>query len=588
MPETNENSEFRVFGIAASPGLAQARLLLADFDELALPHYSIEENQIPQEIARLNEAIDKTKTQLLEIQKEVRKNLGEKDAEIFEAHLLVLEDATLLAAINKQIALKKENIESVYYHVIQHYTNALESLNDSYLSERAIDIRDVSRRVFQNLTGNHTSLLHSIKEPCIIVSYDLSPSETAQLPRDKVMGFVTYVGSRTSHAAIMARSMDIPAIVGLKEPPLSLYSGMPALLDGTHGVLILNPTAETIAQLGSVESRHAAVVQSLEQLRDTKALTLDNRKITLSANIEILEDLPDVLESGAEGIGLFRSEFLFTNSTNLPDEETQYQSYLKAAQAIKPHSVILRTLDIGGDKIMNDYFEAEDQNPFLGVRAIRFCLAHPDLFRTQLRAMLRASAEKNVKVMLPMVSGLSEVLQTKNLIEEEKVKLRNQGIAFDENLEIGIMIETPSAALTADILAKEVDFFSIGTNDLIQYSIAIDRSNERLTYLYEPTHPGVLRMIQQVIEAAHQHSIWCGICGEMAGEFTIVPLLIGLGVDELSTGAAQVPRIKRVIQSVSYEEMKTMTQDLLKLTSSSEIINHLDEMARSRFPELFE
>ena len=588
MSETNENIEFRVFGVAASPGIAQARLLLADFDELALPRYDIEENQIPQEIARLNEAIDKTKTQLLEIQKEVRNNLGEKDAEIFEAHLSVLEDATLLAAVNKQIALKKQNVESVYYHVIQHYTDAIEALHDSYLSERAIDIRDVSRRVFQNLTGNHHSLLHTIKEPCIVVAYDLSPSETAQLPRDKVMGFVTYVGSRTSHAAIMARSMDIPAVVGLKEPAFSLYTGMPALLDGTHGILILNPTPETIAQLGTIESRHEEVAQNLEQLRDTRAITLDNRKITLSANIEILEDLPDVLKSGAEGIGLFRSEFLFTNATRLPDEETQYQSYLKASQSIKPYSIILRTLDIGGDKIMNDYFEAEDQNPFLGMRAIRYCLAHPDLFRTQLRAMLRASAEKNVKIMLPMVSGLAEVLQAKSLIYEEKEKLRQQGIPFDENLEVGIMIETPSAALTADILAKEVDFFSIGTNDLIQYSIAIDRSNERLTYLYEPTHPGVLRMIQQTIEAAHQNSIWCGLCGEMAGEFTIVPLLIGLGVDELSVGAAQVPRIKRVIQSISYEEMKNLAKELLQLTSASEIMNRLDEVARARFPELFE
>ncbi|MBX7157889.1 MAG: phosphoenolpyruvate--protein phosphotransferase [Verrucomicrobiae bacterium] len=587
MAHANSSAEFRVTGLAASPGLAQARLLIIDFDDITIPRYSIEENQITDEIARFNNAIEKTKHQLIDIQKEVRENLGEKDAEIFEAHLLVLEDATLLGATHKQLALKKLNVEAVYHHVIQHYTEALESLKDSYLCERAADVRDVSRRVFQNLTGNHGSLIHAIKEPCIIVAYDLTPSETAQLPRDKVMGFVTYIGSKTSHAAIMARSMDIPAIVGLQESPITLESGMFALLDGTHGVLVINPSPETIAQFGALESRHEAVVQNLEQLRETKAVTLDNRHIMLSANIEILEDLPDILESGAEGIGLFRSEFLFTQSDHLPDEETQYQSYLQAAQSVKPYPIILRTLDIGGDKLMGDYFE-EDQNPFLGVRAIRFCLAHPDLFRTQLRAMLRASTEKNVKIMLPMVSGLSEVLQAKTLIEEEKEKLRQQGIPFDEKIELGIMVETPSAALIADILAKEVNFFSIGTNDLIQYSIAIDRGNERLAHLYEPTHPGVLRLIRQIIQAAHENSIWCGLCGEMAGDFILVPLLVGLGVDELSSGAAQVPRVKRVIQSISYEEMKTLAHELLQLTSSSEIINRLDELGRARFPELFE
>jgi phosphotransferase system enzyme I (PtsI) len=580
--------EFRLHGIAAAPGMARATLVVIEEDETSVPCYPIDPGETHSELARLETAIQKTRDQLLSIQQQVSNTIGEEDAAVFEAHLLVLEDSTLLGAVNKQLQLKHLNVEHIYNHVASHYADALAGLDDPYLRERAADVRDICRRVLMNLAGRDTLGLPRIDSPCILVAHDLSPSQTAVLPRDKVLGFVTRVGSRTSHSAIMARALDIPAVVGMEEAGPRLQTGMVALLDGNHGLLIVNPSEETIVSYGAAESRHSAITLSLESLRDTRSVTQDDHPVILSANMELLAEIPSVLQSGAEGVGLFRSEFLFVGRDRFPNEEEQYHAYLEAARAMKPNPIILRTLDIGGDKLLEHFPEALESNPFLGVRAIRFCLAHPDIFRVQLRAMLRAAVEGNVRIMYPMISGVEEVLSANALLFEERDRLRSQGVPVPDTLDIGAMIETPSAALTAGRIAREVKFLSIGTNDLIQYSIAIDRGNERLAHLYQPTHPAILHLISRIIQSGHEAGVWVGVCGEMAGEFVMTPLLVGLGVDELSCGAALVPRVKRVIRGIRYDEVRTLTEGLFRLDSAEEIQSRLEDFARDRFPDLFE
>lgn len=583
--------EIRFSGMAVSSGFAHGPLRVLERGEAPVPVYAITADQIPAEAGRFEKAIEKTKAGLLRIKDGVAKNLGEGDANIFEAHLLLLEDATIVAATLKQLETKKLNIEAVYSHVIGRYAEVLGSLEDPYLRERAADVRDISRRVLQALAGEEGALADSITEPCILVAHDLAPSDTAQLPTDKVLGFVTCIGSMTSHTAIMARALAIPAIVGIDAPlhDLKALEKTIAVLDGYTGKLVVNPTEATIAASGAAETRHAHVIQDLTRLRETRAATKDGHAIVLSANLGRIEDLPDVAEFGAEGIGLFRTEFLFSDRDDFPSEDEQTEMYRRVVDAVKPHHVILRTLDLGGDKLIPGTHVSTETNPFLGMRAIRFCLAHPEILRTQLRAMLRAAAHAggHVKIMYPMVSCLQEVSQANVILSEERGKLESAGLQIPD-IEVGCMIEVPSAALTAETLATEAKFFSIGTNDLIQYTIAIDRGNEELAHLYDPTHPGILRLIEHVINAAHQAGIWVGICGEMAGEFSIAPLLVGMGIDELSTGPAQVPLVKRAIQSVSYEEMRPIANDLLNLHSGREIRARLDALARERVPELFE
>ncbi len=580
--------ESRIQGIGVSPGIAHGPLFIISRDEPVAPRREIREGDLPGELRRLEKAIQLTREQLLEIQRDTAARLGGAEAGVFEAHLLVLEDATLLGAVHKQLEMSRHNVESVYAHVIRRYSDALENVPDSYLRERAADVRDVGRRVLRNLMGTEDRPFAGITAPCVVAAHDLAPSDTARLPRDLVLGFVTYAGSKTSHTAIMARSMDIPAVVGIHPDPSHLEEGTQVIVDGYGGLLILHPSPATVASFGAIETRHEQVEESLEALRATPAVTTDGRRVVLSANIEMLEDLPWVLESGAEGIGLFRSEFLFTGRRDAPEEEEQYQAYVKAARAVAPNHVVLRTLDIGGDKFLDRMQEESEANPFLGLRAIRFCLVHKPLFRVQLRAMLRASVEGNVRIMYPMVSGIDEVRLANRLLEEERARLLGEGVRVPEALEIGVMIEVPSAAMTAEILAEEADFFSIGTNDLIQYSIAIDRGNELLAHLYQPTHPGILRLIQRTIEAGHAAGISVSVCGEMAGEITLVPLLLGMGVDELSTGAALVPRIKKVVRSVAHSEMRKLAEELLANPSGEAIQEKLAAFAKERFGDLLD
>jgi phosphotransferase system enzyme I (PtsI) len=420
----------------------------------------------------------------------------------------------------------------------------------------------------------------------IVVAEDLTPSDTAQLNRSLVLGFATDIGSKTSHTAIMARSLNIPAVVGLHDISVQLAAGDQVLLDGYNGLVIVNPSDQTLWEYGELEIKKTEVEEKLTKLRETESRTVDGRHVILSANIELPDDLDLVKQSGAEGVGLYRTEFFYLNKTELPNEEEQYAAYRRVAERVLPHSFIIRTLDLGGDKFMSALNMPEELNPFLGWRAIRFCLERVDVFKVQLRAILRASAVGNVRIMYPMISGVEELRRANVILEECRAELRAEGMPFDEEMEVGAMIEIPSAAISADILAKEVDYFSIGTNDLIQYSIAVDRLNEHISHLYEPTHPSIIRLIRMTVDAAHAHNLWVGVCGEMAGDILLTPLLLGLGLDELSAGAALVPRVKRAVQALDIAACLALVEDIRHLDSASSILAKCEAVARAHYPEL--
>jgi len=586
--EPDPVAEVRLQGIGVAPGIARGVALVHAPDDDEAPSYAIREEDLPAEIARLKNALAATRVQISESQQRIADAIGAKDAGIFDAHLLVVEDQTLIDEVLRLVREQLRNIEHVYQQVANGYARTLSEIDDPYLRERALDIHDVTRRVLRNLLGKSPRTLATAEHPHLLVAADLTPSDTAQMNRALVLGFATDAGSRTSHTAIMARSLDLPAVVGLHHATELITTGDSLLIDGYSGLVFIRPSERTLYEYGEIETRKTRVEEQLTHLRDTASNTRDGRHIILSANIELPEDVGNVLACGAEGIGLYRTEFFFLNQTSLPDEEEQYQNYVQIASAVRPHKVIIRTLDIGGDKIVPGMGEPEERNPFLGWRAIRFCLERTDLFKQQLRAILRASAGGGVRLMYPMISSLGELRRANAVLEECRVELRAESIPFAEDLEVGAMIEVPSAAITADLLADEVDFFSIGTNDLIQYTIAVDRLNERIAHLYEPTHPAILRMIRGIVDAAHARGKWVGVCGETAGEVTLTPLLIGLGVDELSVGAAVVPSVKRAIQSLSTEECRALAEESLRDNDPSSILQRCTAHARERYPELFE
>jgi phosphotransferase system enzyme I (PtsI) len=579
--------EKRFYGVGVSPGIARGTVFVYRTDDDEEPAVRrIPESEIPAEIARFEAALIQTRAQILEMQERIAEAIGAKDAGIFDAHLLVVEDRTLIDEVLRTLTKDRNNIEHIFQQVANRYSKTLSEIDDPYLRERALDIHDVARRVLHNLMGKQTRPLSSIDTPHVLVAHNLTPSDTAQLNRELVLGFATDVGSRTSHTAIMARSMNIPAVVGLHDASETLESGQHVLLDGYNGLLILNPNDQTLWEYGELEIKKTQVEEKLTQLRETMSKTLDGRHVVLSANIELPDEVAVVKKNGAEGIGLYRTEFFYINKAELPNEEEQYLNYKRVADEVLPFSVIIRTLDLGGDKFMSALELPEELNPFLGWRAIRFCLERPEIFKVQLRAILRASVGGNVRMMYPMISGVDELRRANAMLEECKGELRAEGKPFNEEMEVGAMIEVPSAAITADLLAKEVDFFSIGTNDLIQYSIAVDRGNERIAHLYEPTHPSIIRLIKNVVDAGHAHNLWVGICGEMAGEITLTPLLIGLGVDELSTGAALVPRVKRAVQSLDVGFCLKLVDDIAHMDSAAQIMECCVEVARTHYPEL--
>jgi phosphotransferase system enzyme I (PtsI) len=589
MPESQPRGEKTFHGIPVSSGVCRGKILVVGRARPAISRRQLTDSELGEEINRLERALVQTRHQILEVQRKVSEGMGAQEGSIFDAHLLVLEDRTLLDEVVRVIQTQKVNAEHAFHTIAERYAVTLAAIDDDYLRERATDMRDVTVRVLNNLLGvDEESDLRHLKEPCILISHDLTPSNTAQLDKRKVLGFATEVGSRTSHTAIMARSLRIPAVVGLKDASEELQSGQYALLDGLNGVIIINPTDQTLHEYGQIILKQATLQQTLRDILHEPAVTLDGHHVFLAANIEQAADAEQVKANGAEGVGLFRTEYLFLNRDRLPGEEQQYQAYREAVTALKPLPVVVRTLDLGGDKFLAHMQVPTELNPFLGWRAIRISLQERDIFRAQLRAILRASAEGNLKMMYPMISGLEELNQANALVEEYKSELRREGIPFDEHLEIGAMIETPSAAVVADSLAKRVQFFSIGTNDLIQYSLAVDRMNEKIAHLYEPTHPAIVRLIKMIVDAAHQHGIRVSVCGEMAGDPVLVPLLLGLGVDELSAAPPLVPQIKFIIRRLKLSEAKELAKFALNCEAAPDILARCQDLARQLAPSLFD
>jgi phosphoenolpyruvate-protein phosphotransferase (PTS system enzyme I) len=579
--------EIRFEGAGVSPGTAHGKIHVVRDDMDDVPRYRIAPSQIGDEIGRFEAALIQTRMQILEMQQRIAESIGAKDAAIFDAHLLVVEDRTLIDEVLRKLETDLCNVEWVFQEVATRYAETLSKIDDPYLRERALDIQDVTKRVIRNLQGKAPKKFLGLSEPHILIAHNLTPSDTASMKREHVLGIATDLGSRTSHTAIMARSLNIPAIVGLHDITTKLETDQSVLLDGTDGLLIVDPAPETLAQYAKIESKRARVVAQLKELRETSSTTRDGRHIVLSANIELPEDVDAVAANGAEGIGLYRTEFLYLNRSALPTEEEQYEIYRKVAERVRPDPLIIRTFDLGGDKLAPGTVDITDElNPFLGWRAIRFCLENIDIFKTQLRAILRASAVGNVKIMFPMISGLDELRGAIAVLAECKKELSSSKIDIGEEIEVGAMIEIPSAAISANVLAREVDFFSVGTNDLIQYALAVDRVNEKIAHLYQPTHPAVLRLLKMIADAAHANNIWVGVCGEMAGDVALIPLLLGLGMDELSASATLVPRVKRAVQSLAIPECRELVEVALNLDTASEILARCLELADKRYGDL--
>ena len=576
-------------GIPVSAGVCRGKVLLLHQARHVIARRELLAAGIEAEVKRFEQSLVRTRQQITEVQRRVSQTMSSNEADIFDAHLLMLEDRVLIEEVIKIIREQKANADYAFHTAADRYIAVLETVQDEYLRERAADLRDLTGRVLDNLLEVKDAFdLKHLTEPCILVGHDLSPSMTAQLDKKYVLGFVTDIGGKTSHTAILARSLDIPAVVGAQNISEELETGDYALLDGYNGTVIVNPTDQTLFEYGQLAKIKASLDEKLREVQHQPAVTLDGKAIHLSANIEDQNDIEAVLAHGAEGVGLFRTEFLFINRDRLPTEEEQYEVYRQVAGALKPQPVIIRTLDLGGDKFASHLQLAQEMNPFLGWRAIRFCLAQPEMFRAQLRAILRASAEGNIKMMYPMISGLDELNRANAHVEECKAELRAENIPFAENLEIGAMIEIPSAVLIADTLAKRAKFFSIGSNDLIQYTLAADRTNEKVSHLYEPTHPAILRLIKMTVDAAHANGIWAGVCGEIAGDPILTPLLLGLGVDELSAAPAVLDQVKYIIRRVKLDEARELAAFALTCESPTEIFARCIEFARQTAPSLFE
>jgi phosphotransferase system enzyme I (PtsI) len=542
---------------------------------------------VPKEVARFEQALIKTREQLHELQDRIASGIGSSvPSTILDVHLSITEDPALIDRVIYRLGEERKNVEFVFNDVARQYVTTLSELPDEFMRERAADVQDVTRRIMRNLLGHDHRALTNLPPNTIVIAHDLSPSDTTSLDRQHVSGFATDVGSHTSHTAIVARSIGLPAVVGLHNLSQHVHHGQSAILDGYSGTLIIEPTEQTLFIYGQLEVKRLGVKERLDSLHDLPAQTLDGHRMILSGNIELPNDVPGVLAAGAEGVGLFRTEFLYLNRKDFPTEEEQYEKYREVARAVKPHSVIIRTLDIGGDKFHSEDMTPTEVNPFLGFRAIRFCLANVDIFEAQLRAILRASAEGNVRIMYPMISGVAEVVQANDILRQVMHDLKKDDVPFDDQIHVGAMIEIPSAALTAEMIAPEVDFFSIGSNDLIQYTMAVDRVNEKVANLYEPTHPAILRLIRAVVEAAHNNGIWVGVCGEMAGEPLFAPLLLGMGIDELSAAASSLSRVKEVIRRLTLREAQELAGASLHANSGREVLAMLNALLLRVDPDL--
>lgn len=558
-------------GIAASPGIGIGKAYVLKEEALSYVFRALGKDEVKKEIARFRLAVMKTRTEIDETRDKVLKVLGKSHAALIDAHLLILEDALFTKDIEKKISQEFINAEAALVAVLEDIGRTFDKLGDEYFRQRKDDIIDVGKRVMRHLLGRQSGQLAQLKDRSIILSHDLGPSDTLALRDDLVEGFATDIGGRTSHTAILAQGLEIPAVVGLKEVTSHTQPGDLLIVDGNEGLVIINPTMATLENYRKVREIQLAEIRDLERYKDLPAQTKDGRRVELAANIESQEEIRTALSHGAEGIGLYRTEFFYLNRRDLPSEEEQYQNYVAVARQMLPYSVILRTMDLGGDKLtpLGITGLTPEQNPFLGLRGIRLCLRFPDIFKTQLRAILRASVEGKLKIMYPMITSLEEVREANKLMTEVKNELKMKNVPFDTKMEVGIMIETPSAAVISDWLAKEVDFLSIGTNDLIQYTLAVDRVNENVAHLYNPLHMGVLRLIRTVIDSAHKAGKWVGMCGEMAGNPAFTRILLGMGLDEFSVPAAAVPRIKRLIREMSLDDAQKMVERIFSQTAES-------------------
>ena len=558
MAKTAQSEELIFTGIPASPGIAVGPIHVSARGFSAPEIYEIAENQVAEEQSRFQEAVNITKKQLKDLQERLESLAGNSESEIFEAHVMLLEDKSLIERVLQAIEKRQQNAEYAFYAVMQNFLEAMRRIPDAYLRERTADIEDVSQRVLRNFKVDEESTHQLPDGNHILLAYDLSPSDTASMNRRQLLGFATEQGSVNSHTAILARSFGIPAVVGLEASVIQVTALTPAVIDGYSGKLILNPTIETLEKYINLAAEKERQSDELAARKDEATDTKDGRVISLSANIEFLEELHELTESGAKGVGLYRTEFLLLNGSEMPDENEQADAYKRVAEAVSGEIVIIRTMDAGGDKLPIEPLTEPEPNPFLGWRGIRVSLSRPAMFRDQLRAILRASAHGKLAVMFPLVSGLSELLQARDMLNRCMDELTREGIPFNEKIPVGVMIEVPSAAVCADLLAPNVDFFSIGTNDLIQYTVAVDRVNPHVADLYKPTHPAVIRLIKKTVEAGEAHGIWTGVCGEMAGDIRLTPLLLGLGVEELSVSPKIVPRVGQVIRSLKYSECQAM------------------------------
>ncbi|MDP2927859.1 MAG: phosphoenolpyruvate--protein phosphotransferase [Candidatus Omnitrophota bacterium] len=569
-------------GIAAASGISIGSAYMLGKEEFVVLREAINWTDIPVQIQLFEEALIQTRREIIELQKRISSDMGQAEAQIFDAHLLVLEDRMLIEEVISRLKKEQLNVAYIFSEVLKKYIGVFLKIEDEYLKERAADINDVGKRILRNLLGTKKKGLDDVGGRAIIVAHDISPSDTVAMHTKNIAAFVTDIGGKTSHTAIMAKSLEIPAVVGLEGVTSKVNPGDILIVDGSMGIVIIDPDEETLRSYQAKLEKLKGIADKFLTVKDLSAVTTDGRTILINANIEFPDEVPSAKLHGGQGIGLYRTEFFYMNRKDSPSEEEHYQAYKYVAEEMNPYSVVIRTLDIGGDKFLSQFKIPYEMQPFLGWRAIRFCLARPDIFKLQLRAILRASVHGNLKLMYPMISGVEELRQANQLLGEAKAELRQSGLKFNDKIKVGVMVEVPSAAMTADILAKEADFFSIGTNDLIQYSLAVDRSNEKVAYLYDPAHPAVLRLIKNIIDAAHQAKIKVAMCGEMAGEPSLALILLGLGLDEFSLPPQVIPELKYVIRAVGFKATQELAVQAMKLSTGKEV----EEFAQNRLAQI--
>ncbi len=571
-----------ISGILASPGIAFGKALLLKEDEIVINQKKIADDQVESEIARFIDGRSKAAVQLEAIKIKAGETFGAEKEAIFEGHIMLLEDEELEQEIIDLIKKDHKSAEAAVHTVIEGQAVALEELDDEYLKERAADVRDIGKRLLQNILGLHIVDLSAIAEESILVARDLTPSETAQLNLQKVLGFITDLGGRTSHTSIMARSLELPAIVGTGNITTQVSNGDFLVLDGVNNQIYINPPADVVSGLKEIQEQYLSEKTEMAKLKDLPAITLDGHQVEVCANIGTVRDVAGAERNGAEGVGLYRTEFLFMDRDSLPSEEEQFVAYKAVAEAMGSQAVIVRTMDIGGDKDLPYMNLPKEDNPFLGWRAIRIAMDRKEILHAQLRAILRASSFGKLRIMFPMIIAVEEVRFLKNEIESLKSQLRDEGKSFDESIEIGIMVETPASAVISRHLAKEVDFFSIGTNDLTQYTLAVDRGNDRISHLYNPMSPSVLGLIKQVIDASHAEGKWTGMCGELAGDERATLLLLGMGLDEFSMSAISIPRIKKIIRNTNFGDAKALAEQALEQPTAEDLMNLVNKFIKEK------